>query len=123
ECDSVRELIAHDKAGERILEDLAHGAEDRLEDEGIRGSIYLFKNNTDSAGNSYACHENYPTNRSDDLDHYSEVLIPFLLSRQIYAGAGKGLQTSRGAVFAISQRAEHIWEGVSSATTRSRPII
>jgi proteasome accessory factor A len=54
---------------------------------------------------------------------YTEVLIPFLVSRQIYAGAGKVLQTSRGATFCISQRAEHIWEGVSSATTRSRPII
>jgi proteasome accessory factor A len=33
------------------------------------------------------------------------------------------LQTARGAMYCISQRAEHIWEGVSSATTRSRPII
>jgi proteasome accessory factor A len=45
------------------------------------------------------------------------------VSRQIYAGAGKVLQTARGAMFCIAQRAEHIWEGVSSATTRSRPII
>ena len=45
------------------------------------------------------------------------------MSRQIFAGAGKVLQTARGAVFCLSQRAEHIWEGVSSATTRSRPII
>jgi proteasome accessory factor A len=51
------------------------------------------------------------------------VLIPFFVTRQIYAGAGKVLQTSRGAVFCLAQRAEHIWEGVSSATTRSRPII
>jgi len=51
------------------------------------------------------------------------VLIPFLVSRQIYAGAGKVLQTARGAIYCVSQRAEHIWEGVSSATTRSRPII
>ncbi len=51
------------------------------------------------------------------------MLIPFLVSRQIYAGAGKVLQTARGPVFSIAQRAEHIWEGVSSATTRSRPII
>ena len=51
------------------------------------------------------------------------MLIPFLVSRQIYAGAGKVLQTARGAMFSMSQRAEHIWEGVSSATTRSRPII
>ena len=26
-------------------------------------------------------------------------------------------------MYSVSQRAEHIWEGVSSATTRSRPII
>ena len=85
--------------------------------------MFLFKNNTDSAGNSYGCHENYLTSRRDDLSDYAEVLIPFLVSRQIYAGAGKVLQTARGAMYCISQRAEHIWEGVSSATTRSRPII
>lgn len=123
ECDSVHDLVAHDKAGERILEQLLDSAEQRLGEEGIRGDIYLFRNNTDSAGNSYGCHENYLTSRRDELTHYTEVLIPFLVSRQIYAGAGKILQTARGAMFCVSQRAEHIWEGVSSATTRSRPII
>jgi proteasome accessory factor A len=123
ECDSIYDLVAHDKAGERILEQLLDSAEQRLRDEGIRGEIYLFKNNTDSAGNSYGCHENYLTSRRDDFAQYAEVLIPFLVSRQIYAGAGKILQTARGAMYCISQRAEHIWEGVSSATTRSRPII
>jgi proteasome accessory factor A len=123
ECDSIYDLVVHDKAGERILEGLLTGAEQRLREEGIRGVIYLFKNNTDSAGNSYGCHENYCTSRRDDFAHYAEVLIPFLVTRQIYAGAGKVLQTARGAIFSIAQRAEHIWEGVSSATTRSRPII
>jgi proteasome accessory factor A len=123
ECDSLREVVAHDKAGERILESLLGSAEQRLREEGIKGDIYLFKNNTDSAGNSYGCHENYLTSRHDDLNHYSDVLIPFLVSRSILCGAGKVLQTARGAVFCITQRAEHIWEGVSSATTRSRPII
>ncbi len=123
ECDSIYDLVVHDKAGERILEQLVTFAEQRLREEGIRGVIYLFKNNTDSAGNSYGCHENYLTSRRDDFGHYAETLIPFLVSRQIYAGAGKVLQTARGAQFCISQRAEHIWEGVSSATTRSRPII
>ena len=123
ECDSIYDLVAHDKAGERILEQLLASAEERLREEGIRGEIYLFKNNTDSAGNSYGCHENYCTSRKDDFSNYAEVLIPFLVSRQIYAGAGKILQTARGAMFCISQRAEHIWEGISSATTRSRPII
>jgi len=51
------------------------------------------------------------------------VLLPFLVTRQLICGAGKVLQTPRGAVYCLSQRAEHIWEGVSSATTRSRPII
>jgi proteasome accessory factor A len=123
ECDSVHDLVVHDKAGERILEGLLASAEQRLREEGIRGVIYLFKNNTDSAGNSYGCHENYLTSRRDEFGHYAEVLIPFFVSRQIYAGAGKVMQTARGAMFSLSQRAEHIWEGVSSATTRSRPII
>ncbi|MSY78551.1 MAG: Pup--protein ligase, partial [Actinobacteria bacterium] len=104
ECDSLYDLVAHDKAGEWILEQLVDSAQERLSEEGIRGDIYLFRNNTDSAGNSYGCHENYLTSRDDDLGHYTEVLIPFLVSRQIYAGAGKVLQTARGAQFSISQR-------------------
>ncbi|MEE2631363.1 MAG: Pup--protein ligase [Actinomycetota bacterium] len=124
ECDSVADVITHDKAGERILEQLAVSAEDRLREEGIDGDVFLFKNNTDSANNSYGCHENYMTARNDDLSSYDEVIIPFLVSRQIWAGAGKIFENPRGgAGFCISQRAAHIWEGVSSATTRSRPII
>ena len=123
ECDSVHDVVAHEKAGERILEQLIGSAEERLREEGVNGKVFLFKNNTDSAGNSYGCHENYLTTRRDDGAEYAETLIPFLVSRQIYTGAGKVLQTERGAMYCISQRAEHIWEGVSSATTRSRPII
>jgi proteasome accessory factor A len=98
-------------------------AEKRLHDEGIAGDIYLFKNNTDSAGNSYGCHENYLVGRHGEFTRLADVLIPFLVTRQLICGAGKVLQTPRGAVYCVSQRAEHIWEGVSSATTRSRPII
>ncbi|MQA60589.1 MAG: Pup--protein ligase [Actinophytocola sp.] len=123
ECDDLAQLVTHDKAGERILEDLLVDAERRLADEGIGGDIYLFKNNTDSAGNSYGCHENYLVGRSGEFSRIADVLLPFLVSRQLICGAGKVLQTPRGAVFCLSQRAEHIWEGVSSATTRSRPII
>jgi proteasome accessory factor A len=123
ECDQLPQLVAHDKAGERILEDLLVDAERRLADEGIGGDIFLFKNNTDSAGNSYGCHENYLVGRSGEFSRIADVLLPFLVTRQLICGAGKVLQTPRGAVFCLSQRAEHIWEGVSSATTRSRPII
>jgi proteasome accessory factor A len=123
ECDSIDDLVVHDKAGERILEGLVRSAEQRLREEGIRGEVFLFKNNTDSAGNSYGCHENYLVERDGDFAKFTDVLIPFLVTRQVYAGAGKVLQTARGAMYCVSQRAEHIWEGVSSATTRSRPII
>jgi proteasome accessory factor A len=123
ECDSPRQVLVHDKAGERIVEDLVLAAEERLAEEGIAGRISLFKNNTDSAGNSYGCHENYLVARVGEFQRLAEALIPFLVTRQVFAGAGKVLQTPRGAVFSLAQRAEHIWEGVSSATTRSRPII
>jgi proteasome accessory factor A len=123
ECDNLVDLVAHDKAGERILEGLLVDADRRLREEGIAGDVYLFKNNTDSAGNSYGCHENYLVPRHGDLGRLTDTLTPFLVTRQLLCGAGKVLQTPRGAVYCVSQRAEHIWESVSSATTRSRPII
>jgi proteasome accessory factor A len=123
ECDSVVDLVSHDKAGERILEALLAAAEIRLHEEGISGQVYLFKNNTDSAGNSYGCHENYLVARQGEFARMADILIPFFVTRQLYCGAGKVLHGPRGAQFCIAQRAEHIWEGVSSATTRSRPII
>ena len=93
ECDDVGELVTHDKAGERILEGLLVDAERRLHEEGIAGDIYLFKNNTDSAGNSYGCHENYLVGRHGEFCRLADVLIPFLVTRQIICGAGKVLQT------------------------------
>ncbi|WP_309134556.1 Pup--protein ligase [Cellulomonas sp.] len=123
ECDDWCQLVTHDRAGERILEGLVEDAQQRLEHEGLPGRIHLFKNNTDSAGNSYGCHENYLVRRQGDFSRLSDVLVPFLITRQVLTGAGKVLVTPRGAVYCLSQRADHIWEAVSSATTRSRPII
>jgi len=123
ECDDIAQLIAHDRGGERILEGLVADAQQRLEHEGIEGRVHLFKNNTDSAGNSYGCHENYLVRRQGDFARLSDVLVPFLITRQVLTGAGKVLTTPRGTIYCLSQRADHIWEAVSSATTRSRPII
>lgn len=123
ECDDIEQLVIHDRAGERVVEDLIADAQDRLAEEGIQGEIYLFKNNTDSSGNSYGCHENYLIKRRADYLTQIEALLPFLISRQLISGAGKVLETPRGTIYSLSQRADHMWEGVSSATTRSRPII
>ena len=123
ECDDFHDLIVQDKAGERILAELILDAQERLLEEGIEGEIYLFKNNTDSGGNSYGCHENFLIKRRQDYLEQIEALLPFLITRQLICGAGKVLTTPRGTIYSLSQRADHMWEGVSSATTRSRPII
>jgi proteasome accessory factor A len=117
------DLVVYDKAGERIVEDLLHQAEKRLREDGISGNILLFKNNTDSAGNSYGCHENYLVSRDVSFQRLAEALIPFFVTRQIFAGAGKVLQTPRGFHYCLSQRAQHICQEISGATTSSRSII
>ena len=124
ECDSLFDLVAQDKAGESIVRELVDFAQEQIDADGIRGDIFMFKNNTDSATNSYGCHENYCIERLDDLSRLEEVFIPYLITRQLFTGAGKVVTNpTRGTVYSMSQRAEHIWESISSATTRSRPII
>ncbi len=123
EADSISDLIALDKAGERIVQDLVVGGQQRLRMAGIDGIIHLYKNNTDSAGNSYGCHENYLVRRRADFAAFGSSLLPFLVSRQIVTGAGCVTRTPSGAHYSFSPRADHMWEGMSSATTRSRPMI
>ncbi len=117
------DLIVHDKAGERILEGLLEDAGQRLREEGDAGDISVLKTSAGPAGRPYGCQEDYLVARRGEFGRLADILIPFLVTRQVICGAGKVLQTPRGAVYCVSQRAEHIWEGVSSATTRSGPII
>lgn len=130
ECDSLHQLVTYDRAGEHIFHDLASRCEASLAERGIGGKVYLLKNNTDSVGNSYGCHENYLVGRDMPLKSLSTRLLPFLVTRQLICGAGKISVPAAGAPnenfgpgYCLSQRADHVWEGVSSATTRSRPII
>jgi proteasome accessory factor A len=123
ECDNLLDLIKQDQAGDRIVEDLVVEAEKRLNNEGILGQIHLFKNNIDAAGNSYGCHENFSVQRKHNFQQIVESMIPFLITRQIFCGAGKWMTSSKSGVFNLSQRSEHMWESISSATTRSRPIV
>lgn len=119
ECDSLSQLLAYDKAGERIFHRLSQQCDEALRNDGFAGSTYLFKNNVDSRGNSYGAHENYLISRELALKPFGQQLLPFLITRQLICGAGK----IAGDKFVISQRADQVWEGVSSATTRTRPII
>lgn len=119
ECDSLTQLLNHDKAGERIFHDLAVTAQQALIDDKIDGQVYLFKNNVDSRGNSFGAHENYLISREMVLKSFGKQLLPFMITRQLIAGAG----LIKDGRFVLSQRADQVWEGVSSATTRTRPII
>ncbi len=123
ECDDLFDLVMHDKAGERVLESCLPIAEDRLREEGLSGNIFIFKNNTDSLGNTYGCHENFLMRRDVDFWKVAEQLIPFFVTRQIFSGAGKILKVSGKPQYFISQRAQHIHEKTSSSTTSSRSII
>ncbi|RAV33383.1 Pup--protein ligase [Corynebacterium heidelbergense] len=127
ECDSLHQLVTYDRAGDAEVQALAEAAEASL---ASGGQVHVFKNNTDFVGNSYGCHENYLVGREMPLRALSAQLLPFLVTRQLICGAGKVSVPQPGAPnenfgpgFVMSQRADHVWEGVSSATTRSRPII
>lgn len=123
ECASPMDVMIYDKAGERILENLLNYAQNKVHEEGFQGELAIFKNNTDFVGNSYGCHENYLADRTADFYYMAEQLIPFLVTRQIFTGAGKVFRTRRGTVYHMSQRAQHIRQKISGTTTNERSII
>lgn len=124
ECDDWWDLVAQDRAGERILADLAAGANARLAEAGEDATIHLLKNNVDSAGNAFGSHENYLVDRRGEFTRLPAFLLPFLVTRQIVTGAGGVVREADGTgTFVFSRRSDHMWEAVSSATTRTRPII
>lgn len=123
ECDSSRDIVVHERAGEAELLDLVRRANKAFSEREIDARIHLLKNNSDSAGNSFGSHENFMIERKGEFTRLPSILIPFLVTRQIVTGAGGVLDTEDGPVFGFSVRSDHMWETVSSATTRTRPII
>lgn len=114
------DALAQDLAGELVMTRLAEQAQARLRERyGSGTTIHLFKNNADSAGHSFGCHENYLVRRYVPLQTVEHQLLPFLITRQLYTGAGR-IVNGR---FEITQRADFLDEAVSSATTRSRPMV
>ena len=125
ECTTLRQLVAHEKAGERILAECARRRNLKLPaDQQVR----LYKNNTDFFGHSYGCHDNYLMRRDVPWDHLVAGVLPFLITRQIFAGAGKmGIEgesaVSEPGVFQISQRADFFSVPVSIDTMNKRPLV
>ena len=125
ECSTLHELVAQDKAGERIVAECMRRRNAVLP-EGQRVRVY--KNNTDFEGHSYGCHDNYLLRRDVPWESIVKGSIPFLVTRQIFAGAGKmGVEAESVAgqpgIFQISQRADFFSELVSIDTMNRRPLV
>ncbi|PYI93817.1 MAG: proteasome accessory factor PafA2 [Verrucomicrobia bacterium] len=125
ECTTLREMVAQDKAGERILAECARRRNGHLPEE---REVILYKNNTDFVGHSYGCHDNYLMRRDVPWDRIVAGALPFLITRQIFAGAGKmGVEAesaiSQPGVFQISQRADFFTVVVSIDTMNRRPLV
>jgi len=129
ECKDAYNILIYDRAGESLLEDLLFLTEMKLNKQGYKGEVFICKNNIDINGNTYGCHENYLVlrrvknyNEERFFKYLVENLIPFLITRQIFAGTGKFLSGDQ-LKFQISQRADYINSEVSSTTTSNRGII
>ena len=125
ECTSLRQIVAQDKAGERILAECARRRNQKLP---TGFEVRLYKNNTDFAGHSYGCHDNYLMRRDIAWDRIVTGMLPFLITRQIFAGAGKmGIEAESAqgepGVYQISQRADFFSVVVSIDTMNRRPLI
>ncbi len=126
-CLTLLDLVAHDKAGERVLFACEQQRNRELAQEhGDATRIRVLKNNTDYHGRTYGTHENYLFSRQLQLETVIRAVTPFFVARQLYAGAGKvGIESSGGQVqpgFQLSQRADFFEERVGINTTAQRPI-
>ncbi len=125
ECSTLREIIAQDKAGERILGECARRRNSRLP---VGTEVRLYKNNTDFVGHSYGCHDNYLMSRAVPWGQIVDDVVPFLITRQIFAGAGKmGMEgeaaISSPGIYQISQRSDFFSVLCSIDTMNCRPIV
>ena len=122
ECTNPRDLVIWDKAGERIL-NLSRSRAEAVSPPEQR--ILIYKNNTDSKGNSYGTHENYLMDRKVPFARIAQHLMPFLVTRQIFTGSGKvGAENNTDPCeYQISQRADFLETEVGLETMHSRPIV
>ncbi|MCQ4624755.1 proteasome accessory factor PafA2 [Corynebacterium sp. CCUG 69979] len=124
--------MLYDAAGDHVLNDAAARIAELWEDGvSVLGGhdpcppLKLYKNNVDGKGASFGAHENYQYSRQTPFEAITEGLIPFFVTRQVFAGAGRmGLgEAGEQDGFQISQRADYFFQEVSLETTLNRGII
>ncbi|MBV9658639.1 MAG: proteasome accessory factor PafA2 family protein [Verrucomicrobia bacterium] len=125
ECTTLLQIVSQEKAGERILAECARRRNKKLLPE---REVKLYKNNTDFIGHSYGCHDNFLMSRHVPWDRVVSDILPFLITRQIFAGAGKmGVEAesvpTQSGIYQISQRADFFSVIVSIDTMNRRPLV
>ncbi|NOY84363.1 MAG: proteasome accessory factor PafA2 [Nitrospirae bacterium] len=122
ECSNALDLLMYERAGDRLIEDALEMT--RSLKQGTV-SLSIYKNNSDGKGNSYGYHENYLVDRKLRFDKIVDQLMPFLVTRPIFAGSGKvGYENKTDATnYQISQRADFFETLVDLNTMVKRPII
>ncbi|MBW2274686.1 MAG: proteasome accessory factor PafA2 [Deltaproteobacteria bacterium] len=122
EVTNARDLVIHEKAGERIIEVSRREANGLLP---AGAQMLIYKNNSDRKGNSYGCHENYLMDRRTSFKQIVEHLMPFFVTRQVYTGAGKVGSENRGQPcdYQLAQRSDFFETEVALDTMVKRPII
>ena len=120
EVTSARAAVTYDLAGDAAVVAAARVASAKL---GI--DIGIFKNNTDSQGASYGCHENHLLPRSLPWERIRAALPAFLVSRALITGAGRvGIgQNGERSGFQLTQRADFFEVAEGIQTTQRRPIL
>lgn len=150
ECRSLADLVANDRAGQRIVLRA-------IADLGLTGLVDVYSNAIDHfGGHTFGCHENYLVSADGELfDEGLHDLYPFLVTRQVFAGIGRvgghrlfagGISPSHEEVaenpidyiwvsnvynvepddtvqFQLSQRADHILKTVASRVRFNRAIV
>jgi proteasome accessory factor A len=147
ECRSLRDLITYERAGQRLIVKMLRGLH-------LNERVSFYNNSVDHfGGHTFGCHENYSVNpESLSWRHALDKLVPFLVTRQIFAGAGRvgghrltttwhaksparptadsvfvdsayGVEPDPTVDFQLSQRADHILHTISGRVRFSRALI
>jgi proteasome accessory factor A len=150
ECRSLRDLIAHDRAGHRLIVRA-------IREMGLQDEVSVYNNSVDHfGGHTFGCHENYLARLAES--YFSDevrLLYPFLVTRQIYAGAGRagghvltmsgpgptrrevganpidyiwvsqvyGVEPDPAVEYQLSQRADHIVRTIASRVRFNRALV
>lgn len=135
ECSGLWDIVAADRAGDRIFNRALLAL-------GFSKEAAFLKNNVDHyTGATFGCHENYLVRRHVPFSTMViPALLPFLVTRQIYCGAGRvgsyddnfyyygreerdEKEREDPVIFQISQRADHIVTEIYQWIQFSRAII